>query len=300
MFKKKILITGYSGFVGQNILNFMGEKYDFEKLSLREPIKDFDNNLNYDAIIHLAGKAHDLRNVSAPDDYFTINRDATIKLFNNFLNSNIKDFFYFSSVKAVVDSIDGVLSEEQYPEPLTIYGKSKLEAELYLLSTNIPDNKRVFIIRPCMIHGPGNKGNLNLLYKIVKNNLPWPLGAYDNSRSFIYIENLIFLISKMIHSNELPSGVYNFADDEYLSTNELISTISATLNKSNKILKVPKLFVEIAAKFGNLIPIPINSERLNKLTESYRVSNYKIKKALKIEKLPFTAKEGIIKTIKSF
>lgn len=88
-------------------------------------------------------------------------------MFDKFLVSNIRDFS-FSSVKAVADTVDNVLDEELIAKPLTAYGRSKREAEEYILNQTLPEGKRLFIIRPCMIHGPGNKGNLNLLYNVVK------------------------------------------------------------------------------------------------------------------------------------
>src|SRR5690606_8143065 len=123
---------------------------------------------------------------------------------------------------AVADTVEGPLTEDSLANPLTPYGKSKREAEKYLLAQELPIGKRLFIIRPCMIHGPGNKGNLNLLYKVVEKGLPWPLAAFHNQRSFLSIDNLSFLINAMLIDPDLPSGVYNFADDESLSTNELV------------------------------------------------------------------------------
>src|SRR5690606_789166 len=164
----KVFITGTSGFVGQNVQQYLKQRrYAITTLSLRN--ENWQNHVDVDAtaIVHLAGKAHDTANTSADEEYFRVNRDLTITLFNIFLKSNIRDFFYFSSVKAVADTVEGVLQEDVQGKPYTPYGKSKLEAEQYLLSQELPEGKRLFIIRPCMIHGPGNKGNLNLLYKVV-------------------------------------------------------------------------------------------------------------------------------------
>lgn len=297
----QIIITGASGFVGQNLQQYLHERqYTVKKLSLRNP--NWQNHLELDAtaIVHLAGKAHDTANTSADEEYFCVNRDLTIMLFNIFLKSDIRDFFYFSSVKAVADTVEGVLREDVDGKPYTPYGKSKLEAEQYLLSQELPAGKRLFIIRPCMIHGPGNKGNLNLLYKVVEKGIPWPLAAFHNQRSFLSIDNLSYLIEQMLVNSELSSGVYNFADDDALSTNELVSLISETLGKNPKLWHIPAGLIRGTVKIGDVLPLPLNSERLKKLTESYVVSNAKIKQALDIEKLPLTAKEGLEKTIKSF
>ncbi|WP_313581519.1 NAD-dependent epimerase/dehydratase family protein [Chishuiella sp.] len=297
----KITITGASGFVGQNLSAYLKQNHlNIQELSLRDNDWKSSFNKNTDVIIHLAGKAHDTENTSREEEYFTINRDLTIALFNEFLNSGCKDFFYFSSVKAVADITDGIVDENIIANPLTAYGKSKHQAEEYLLKQQLPSGKRLFIIRPCMIHGPGNKGNLNLLYKIVEKGIPWPLSKFENKRSFIGIDNLSYLILQMIQNETVVSGIYNFADDEALSTNQLIETINLTLGKKAKFLPINKKFVESIAKIGDKIHLPLNSERLKKLTESYVVSNQKIKKALVIQQLPITTQEGLINTIKSF
>jgi len=234
------------------------------------------------------------------DDYFKINRDLTIQLFDEFLSSTTQDFFYFSSVKAAADSVEGYLDENFPANPETPYGKSKLAAEQYLLQQKLPAGKRVFIIRPCMIHGPGNKGNLNLLYKVVKKGIPWPLAAFENHRSFLSIDNLNFLILKMLQNADIPSGIYNFADDQSLSTTQVVKIISDSTGSGVKLWKISPALLKNLALFGDFFSLPLNSDRLAKLTENYLVSNQKIKNALQIDHLPITAAEGLRKTIKSF
>lgn len=297
----KVTITGASGFVGKNLTQYLFQhEVEVKPLSLRDTSWNTDLDKTSNAIIHLAGKAHDLENSSEEQAYFTINRDLTIELFQEFLNSDINDFFYFSSVKAVADTAEGIIDENIVPKPLTPYGKSKFEAEQYLLNQNLPQGKRLFIIRPCMIHGPGNKGNLNLLYKIVEKGIPWPLSKFENSRSFLSIDNLSYLVFEMLKNRQVKSGIYNFADEEALSTNQLIEAINKALDRKAKFLPISASLILSVAKIGDKIKLPLNSERLKKLTESYVVSNQKIKSALGIEKLPLSAEEGLIKTIKSF
>lgn len=295
-----ILITGGSGFVGKNLIPFLEAKnIKIQSLSLRN---DWAKKIpkDSDAIIHLAGKAHDTSNTSNNDEYLIVNRDLTIKLFDLFLISENRDFFYFSSVKAVADTVDGILDENADANPQTPYGKSKLEAENYLLSQKLPAGKRLFIIRPCMIHGPGNKGNLNLLYKVVEKGIPWPLAAFENQRSFLSIDNLNFLILKMLRNKDIPSGVYQFADDERLSTNDLVKIISKVSGKKENLWKLNAKLISGCAKIGDVLKLPLNSERLKKLTESYVVSNAKIKAVLGITQLPISTEQGLEKTIKSF
>ena len=294
-----ITITGISGFVGQNLSKYLRDQGHFlNGLSLRNENWSLDKSS--EAIIHLAGKAHDTSNTSDSESYFKVNRDLTISLFDQFLNSDIKDFFYFSSVKAVADTIDGILEENFAGNPQTPYGQSKFEAENYLLQQNLPAGKRLFIIRPCMIHGPGNKGNLNLLYKVVEKGIPWPLASFQNHRSFLSIDNLNFLILKMLLNKEIATGVYNFADDQALSTNELVRIIANVSGKKEKLWKLNAQLISGIAKIGDFTKLPLNSDRLKKLTESYVVSNTKVKNALKISSLPVSAEEGLKKTIKSF
>ncbi|MHC8947785.1 NAD-dependent epimerase/dehydratase family protein [Sphingobacterium hungaricum] len=296
-----ITVTGASGFVGRNLCSYLNEKgINTYPLPMRDPSWRSKLNQNSDVLIHLAGKAHDTQNISDETEYFKVNRDLTKELFDYFLSSNIKDFFYFSSVKAVADNVVDTLTEDNYDHALTAYGKSKREAEKYILDRELPLGKRVFIIRPCMIHGPGNKGNLNLLYKLVEKGLPWPLAAFDNKRSFLGIDNLNYLLDEMIMNENIPSGIYNFADDEDISTNELIKVIGEITQRKINLLAISPGLIKWLVKIGDLIPIPINSERLNKLTESYVVSNCKIKEALEIENLPTTTKEGLTKTIQYF
>lgn len=296
-----VIITGASGFVGKNLNKFLiNNGYNTSLLSLRNSKWKLELEKDAHAIIHLAGKAHDTNNSSNPEDYFKINKDLTVELFDEFLKSNIRDFFYFSSVKAIADSVEGVLFEDNIPNPKSPYGKSKLEAENYLLSQKLPYGKRLFIIRPCMIHGPGNKGNLNLLYNIVKKGIPWPLGSFENERSFLSIDNLNFLLFELLKNVEIKSDVFNFSDDKTLSTNKLVSLIGEVLGESPKILFINKRLIENISKIGDKIKLPLNSERLNKLTENYVVSNQKVKLKLGISELPIKVEDGLRKTIQSF
>ncbi len=306
----KILITGIHGFVGSNLVDYLKGRHEVYGLDIVTPDRDgvvktyswedLDNGAVpvVDAIIHLAGKAHDTKNKSAADIYFKINTGLTQKIYDYYLSSDAKKFIFFSTAKAAADRVEGVLTEDVVPAPVGPYGESKIKAEEYILAHQ-QEGKEVYILRPCMIHGPGNKGNLNLLYGVVSKGIPWPLGAFDNLRTLTSIENICFAVEGLLTS-PVASGVYNMGDDEPLATNELIEIICSVLGKKVRIWHLNKGLMTGMAKLGTLLHLPLNNERLRKLTENYVSSNEKIKKALGISAMPIKAREGLVKTIESF
>jgi len=302
---KKIIITGSSGFVGINLVKNLSIKHNLICPDRNDLKNIFEKKSDFDGVIHLAGKAHDLLNISNDEEYYDVNTLLTKDIFNKFIKSKSSFFIFFSSVKASADSINGILKEDNIPNPKTAYGNSKLKAENYILNEikkiNLKKiNKRIYIIRPSMIHGPNNKGNLNLLFNVVKKGIPWPLGNFKNQRSFCSIDNLIYIINKLILGDKIKSGIYNVCDDEAISTNDLIKLMSSQLNKKNFILNISPRFIKLIANIGDVLNFPLNNERLKKLTESYVVSNKKIKNELNLSKMPYNARDGFIKTINSF
>ena len=333
-----LLITGVHGFVGSNLVKALSKEHAIYGLDIVFPAKegvrttfsweDLDTNeevAGVDAIVHLAGKAHDTKNVATAEVYFKVNTELTKKIFDYFLaHESIKKFIFFSTAKAAADRVERVLTEDVTPAPVGPYGESKIAAEKYILekfkefnSSTVQDNsqpssdakpstiistppaKQVYILRPCMIHGPGNKGNLNLLYGVVKKGIPWPLGAFENRRTFTSIENICFAVNGVL-TKDVPSGIYNMGDDEALSTNELIEEICKSLGKKAHIWRLPKGFMTGVAKLGGMLHLPLNPERLQKLTENYVSSNAKIKKALGVDKMPVDARTGLQRTLESF
>ena len=307
----RILITGIHGFIGSNLVEYLRSENEIYGLDILNPGKlgvvktlswddlDAGGVPAIDAIIHLAGKAHDTKNKSAADVYFKVNTGLTQKIFDYFLVSDAKKFIFFSTAKAAADRVEGVLTEDVVPTPVGPYGESKIKAEEYILGKELPTGKKVYILRPCMIHGPGNKGNLNLLYSVVRKGIPWPLGAFENRRTFTSIENICFAVNGVL-TKDVPSGIYNMGDDEALSTNELIEEICKSLGKKAQIWRLPKGLMTGIAKVGGWLHLPLNPDRLQKLTENYVSSNAKIKAALGVEKMPVDAREGLQRTLESF
>ena len=295
---KKIIITGASGFIGKSLFNHFKQNnaVQVETLSLRN---NWVLNKNADVIIHLAAKSSDSYKTSDEKEYFEVNRDLTIKLFQAFLDSKIKDFIYFSSAKVITDNAADCLTEETPLNPMSVYGRSKKAAEEYLLAHKLPEGKRLLLIRPCLVHGEGNHGNLITLYKLVKKGLPWFFAGFENKRSFLHIDNLIYCIDKLLEDRNIASGVYNIADDQPISTNELISLMGEVAKKRVRLWTIPSGLVSATFKVGDILHLPINTNILNKLTGNFFISNQKLKDAINVEKLPFSTQEGLLKTLNS-
>lgn len=294
----KVIITGISGFVGTQLAQVLSKNFTVQGMSLRDGVENKEVPEDCEAIVHLAGKAHDLANTSDAAEYFVVNTDYTLQLFEKFLASKATTFIFISSVKAVADTVTGVLTEDYKAKPITPYGLSKLKAEQALLSKVVPTHKRLFILRPCMIHGSNNKGNLNLLYALVEKGIPYPLGAFNNKRSFLHIDNLCLIIEKLIVEKP-TSDVFNVADDDAISTKELVLLMYQSLGKKPRILSLPKTLISIIGSVGTFFSLPFSKEKLSKLTENYVVSNHKVKKTLQIDQ-SFSTKQGLLKTLDSF
>lgn len=308
---ERIFITGVTGFIGHNLVQFFSDQQHFQMFGhsrdmakadaqLRDfPVqlietysaKTFDE-LGIDIVIHLAGIAHDLSNQYKPNDYYRVNFENTKVIFDEFVKSNAKKFIFFSSIKAAVDISSITVDETAVPIPFTDYGKSKRKAEEFIQSIQLSDNKRAYIFRPCMIHGDGNKGNLNLLYRFAKTGLPYPFGVFNNQRSFLTMDNLNFIIESFL-VNDFPSGIYHLADEGFLSTTELYKLISIELDKRPKVWSIPTGLVQF------LFSLIGKRSMLNKLTEDMMVSNKKLLQYIG-HPLPIKMREGLKKTIRSF
>lgn len=289
----KMLITGAYGFVGSNLCRYLVARgHQCDALDVTTAIHNdlpysqvftWDNLdallphlANYQAVVHLAGKAHDLKKVSSPQSYFDINVGLTKQIFE-LTKGKVKHFIYFSSSKAL--------------DADTPYGQSKKEAEEYL-------GTKAIILRPAMIHGPGNKGNLNLLWKIAQLGLPWPLAAFENLRSFASVENVCAAVEQLALKGE--NGIYPIADDTPISTNRIIELMAQTQGRTAKLWRIPKGLMRFGAKVGDVLRLPLNTERLQKLTEDSLLDNTALKQALGWKEMPISAEAGLLTTLNAF
>lgn len=239
---KKILVTGSSGYIGRNFINF-NNKYIFEKFSLlNQKIEDihFDN---LDVILHFAALVH--QKIEYPYiKYHEINVDYPVELAKLAKENGVRQFVFISTI-AVYGEEKKILDENTTCNPITSYGMSKLEAEKQLLELN-DDSFIVSIIRPPMVYGKNAPGNIKSLVKLVKKIPLIPLAEIHNKRSFISIQNLCHMINEIIIQTK--AGVLLASDDEPLSTTELVKHIADALGIKRYLINVP-LFPLLLKKF---------------------------------------------------
>ncbi|MEM6522295.1 MAG: NAD-dependent epimerase/dehydratase family protein [Bacteroidota bacterium] len=315
--KVNVLLTGSSGFIGQNLRNYL-EKNQKIQISIFRLLRD-NNAINFpersitwntvdaawldsskiDAIVHVAGIAHDFSGKYSEVNYDQVNFQLTKKLYQEFLGSrHTSKFIFMSSVKALSDEPKELLTEDAVPSPKTPYGKSKLKAEQFIRS-NQGNNKSSYILRPTMVYGPKNKGNLNTLYKFLSKGYPYPFGSFKNKRSFLSVNNLNFIILQVLLGRVNP-GDYNCADSTDLSSVELVNLIGKAINKKPRVLNLSTSLIRGLASIGSKFSLPFNKQVLGKLTGSYCVSTEKILQTLAIKELPYNIEDELVKTIRTF
>jgi len=274
----KILVTGGSGYLGSSFINQYKNKFAFKSFSLlTQEIKNINFD-NIDIILHCAALVH--QKIEHPyEKYHEINVNYTVILAKLAKENGVKHFIFISTI-AVYGEDKEKLDENTPYEPITPYGKSKLEAEKELLKLN-DNNFTVSIIRPPMIYGKNAPGNIDSLIKLVKKLPILPLGKIENKRSFISIQNLCYIIDEII--NQKQNGVFLASDDEPLSTSKLIELIAKNLNKKIYLIKIP--FFESLLKL-------VKPSFHKRLYGSLEVDNTLTKEKLN-QKNPYSVENGI-------
>ncbi|MDQ3016598.1 MAG: NAD-dependent epimerase/dehydratase family protein [Bacteroidota bacterium] len=275
-----VLVTGAGGFVGQHYIRTSGLTHHCIPASLRNQNPEEINLDDVDVVLHLAVVAHDPEMVNH-DIQYKVNLDLTTQLADHAKLAGVKHFIFMSSVKVYGEGTDKVLNEDSVCIPVDAYGKSKLEAEKYLLQQQT-DNFAVAVIRPPLVYGPGVKGNMLRMLHLASKKIPLPFANAHNRRSVVYIENLIALVNHIIEVR--ASGIYIAGDAVPVSTGELFMLIRANLKGSRLLFPTPVVLQKLlrAVKPG----------LFNRLFGSFEVSNKSTNAKLKFIP-PFTTEDGI-------
>jgi nucleoside-diphosphate-sugar epimerase len=283
----KMAVTGATGFVGQRLLEYNKKRFDIVPVALRTQDPATLNLQGVDAVVHLAGKAHDMGQV---DDsvYFTINYELTKTLADRAKKQGVKQFVYISSTKVYGDDVHETLNEQSTCTPTDAYGASKLKAEQYLQSIS-SDAFKVAIVRPPLVYGPRVKGNVIRLLHLANKNYPLPFGNSRNARSMVFIDNLIELINTIVIKG--ATGVFVAGDLEPVSTDKLISLIRKYLGNNKGLISVPGIFRSIIKKVKPGLYI--------RLFGSFVVDNRNTNRQLSF-KPPYTTEYGVEQMVKWF
>jgi nucleoside-diphosphate-sugar epimerase len=266
----KILVTGANGFVGGAIINKLRSDKSFFAGAVRHPPlgDDFilapplnseadwsDTLRKFQIVIHAAARVHVMNDSSGDPlaEFRRVNVDGTLNLARQAAAAGVQRFIFISSIK--VNGEQTVLAkpftEDDTSSPEDPYGISKLEAEQGLLLLAQQTGMEVVIIRPCLIYGPGVKANFASMLRWVQRGIPLPLGAINNKRSLVYIENLVSLIIHCIDHPNAANQVFLASDGQDVSTSELLRACADALGVKPRLLPVPQgLIVALASAIG--------------------------------------------------
>ena len=270
----KIMLTGATGFIGKSLVFELLQQNFNVSIAVRQktnlfPCKvkqfvvgDFGDNPDFsaslakvDCVIHLAGRAHviDKIKTSELNGFRNINRDLTLHLAKQAIDSGVKRFLFLSSIRVNGNQNNKPFLETDTPNPQESYAISKYEAEQDLMRLSQDTGLEVAIIRPPLVYGYGAPGNFGRLVKWVgaKLILPLPLGSVKNARSLIAIDNLVsFIITCIAHKNA-ANEVFFISDREDLSTTQLLRKIAKAFNKKIFLLPIPvQLMIFLAGLLG--------------------------------------------------
>lgn len=301
---ERILVTGANGFVGKNLVNYLGSIDHNVTPVVRQDIGgDIGPGTNWskfleeiDVVIHLAARVHIINDQAADPwtEFHKVNTLGSVKLFEDAVKAGVKRFIYLSTIKVNGDKTTTIpFRETDTPNPKDFYSQSKYEAELALIKLAKQSDVELVIIRPPLVYGPGVKANFEKIMRWVSKGIPLPLASIHNKRSLVAIENLVDFITVCVDHPDAAHQVFLVSDDEDISTTELFQRVGYTLGKSARLFAVPTSFImAVSSLFGKRL----FAERL---CSSLQVDISKAKELLGWYP-PYTVKVGLNKTVTWF
>lgn len=261
-----ILVTGVSGFVGQELIQHL---YQMENFSLTVLSRRIVNTLpqeikqligedifllqwseEIDVVIHLAGRAHILNEQTTDPltEFRKVNVEGTLKLARQALEKKVKRFIFMSSI-GVNGSVTSQepFTEDALPQPHADYAVSKLEAEQELKKLFAGSDTELVIIRPPLVYAAHAPGNFARLLKLVATNLPLPFARTQNKRSFVALENLVDFIQVCIEHPNAANQTFLVADQNSISTRELVQYLKQGMGKTPYFIYIPQPLMKLGA-----------------------------------------------------
>lgn len=266
---KRTILTGANGFVGSRLFSLLERGSTFKVVGLCRRLPHSGSRLSLhavgdlnhadlsallsggDVLVHAAARAHIMKDEMADPlaEYRRVNVDGTLNLARQAVAAGVKRFVFISSIKVNGEATVNAKAfhADDVPAPEDAYGQSKLEAEQGLMKLADETGMEVVIIRPPLVYGPGVKGNFASMIKLVEKGLPLPLGAINNKRSLVGIDNLVDLVIRCIDHPAAANQVFLAGDGEDLSTTELLRAVGKAMGKPARLIPVPVGLLQFGA-----------------------------------------------------
>lgn len=310
---KSVLITGAGGFIGRSLAAFLEPKKICVSATVHKSPCELpgvlivsecdvvqaacwnDKIFETDVIVHLASLAHCLGKATSQlsQEFDKVNAYGTAELVKKAIAHGVKHFIFVSSIGAMATLSENALSETSICSPDTPYGKSKLKAEEAVKQLCKESSMTWTILRPSLVYGPRNPGNMYRLLKLIKKGLPLPLGGIENCRSLLYVGNLVEAIALCIDHPNARNQIFLISDGEDLSTPSLIRKIAQKMGRSPFLISIPPSVLTRSAQLLG------KQETVNRLIGSLSINSQKIKDELNW-KPSYTVDQGLQDTVDWF
>lgn len=329
---KTILITGATGFIARHLIPVLHQQGYNLHVAIRNqeaiqtlrdrfpkiPFTSFiTGDLNRqtdwhqplrccDLVVHLAARAHILNEteIDPVAEFYTVNTEATTNLVAQSIDAGVQHLILLSSIGAMASLSEQPLTEQSPCHPDTPYGQSKLQAENFLIHLATESKMTWTILRPPLVYGPGNPGNMERLIQLVNRGLPLPLGQVNNRRSLIYVGNLVDAIATCLRHPAAKNQLFLVSDGQDLSTPQLIQIIAEQLGRPCYLLPMPPQWLTRLGLAGDHLQhwfncsLPLNSQIIDRLLGSLVINSQHIQTTLQWCP-PYSVGYGIAQTLKS-
>lgn len=246
-----LVVTGANGFVGRALMAHWGPAA--QAISLRDPAVDWAQALHgARTVVHLAARVHVMQEHAADplEAFRQANVHASVRLARCAAEAGVRRLVFLSSVKVLAErSAPGrPLTEADTPAPEDAYGQSKWEAEQALMAIARETGLELVIIRAPLVYGPGVKANFAALLRAVRAGWPLPLGAVDNRRSLVGLDNLVDFIGLCCHHPAAANQTFLVSDGQDISTAQLLGHMAQALGRPPRTFSVPVPCLRVAGR----------------------------------------------------